>query len=258
MGSFLNVLIDRLPNEISILGRSRCDSCNTNLSWKDLFPFVSFIYLKAKCRYCSNKLSYFYPFMEFLIGVVYVVVWKFSYIVYSFPKVLFSYSDFILTGDDLVKVTLIVIISTFIVIIFADAKYHIIPDSMQFIFFIGSAVLILLQQFSWSQLGNHFLAGVVVMLPILFLYLITRGKGMGFGDVKLAYTMGFLLGIALGFSAIYTAFILGSIVGIIMIIGRKKKLKSTMAFGPCLIFGTIIMLFFGKFVVSYLSIYFTF
>ena len=75
IGSFLNVAIDRIPQGKSVIkGRSYCDSCRKTLSWKDLVPVLSFIYLKGKCRYCRHPLSFFYPFIEILTGILFVLI----------------------------------------------------------------------------------------------------------------------------------------------------------------------------------------
>jgi leader peptidase (prepilin peptidase)/N-methyltransferase len=92
---------------------------------------------------------------------------------------------------------------------------------------------------------NYLVPSLIVLFPILFLWLITKGKGMGFGDVKFSLIMGVLLGLKGGLVALYLAFITGGIVGLILVLLKKKKLKSKIAFGPFLAIGTIIMLFFA-------------
>ena len=129
IGSFLNVLIDRLPNEQSIMGRSHCDYCKKTLQGIDLFPIFSFLLLKGKCRYCHKKLSYFYPFVEILTGIAFILTWMY------FPVV-----GRTVVLQTLGKIAGLGIISSLIVIIFADLKYQIIPDSMQVSFLISTIV----------------------------------------------------------------------------------------------------------------------
>src|SRR3990167_9673658 len=74
VGSFLNVLIDRLPREESIKGRSHCDDCKKTLSWNDLIPILSYVGLRGKCRYCKTNLSWQYPFIELLTTVIFVYI----------------------------------------------------------------------------------------------------------------------------------------------------------------------------------------
>jgi leader peptidase (prepilin peptidase)/N-methyltransferase len=252
VGSFLNVLIDRLPKGRSISGRSYCDHCRHLLSWLDLIPIVSFFLLKGQCRYCGKKISWQYPLVELLTGVIFILIFNFQF------SMNWSLSHWHLIVNWILKIG---ILSCLVVIFFSDLKYQIIPDTIQVALFIFSLLLKLTEVFKdyssvkllalnpseASGLGLHcFIAGLVVMLPILFLYLATRARGMGFGDVKLSFTMGFLLGLKTGLLALYFGFVLGGIVGLILLLLRKKKLKSKIAFGPFLVLGIFIMLFWQK------------
>ena len=134
--------------------------------------------------------------------------------------------------------------SVFLTIFVADVKYHLIPDSLQFVFLVLALCYHLVQAASWLMLGSFIVSGILVMLPILILYLITRGRGMGFGDVKLAFVIGFLLGTIPGWIALYIGFIAGSVVGVALLITKKKKLKSQIAFGPFLIIGIVLSVFY--------------
>ncbi|MEK7078888.1 MAG: A24 family peptidase, partial [Patescibacteria group bacterium] len=138
------------------------------------------------------------------------------------------------------------IVSCLIVIFFIDLKNQIIPDEMQIALFISILFLRVMGSIGVVGVMWGMLEGLVAMLPILFLYLITRGRGMGFGDVKLAFNMGFLLGIKGGFVAIYLGFILGAFFGIVLLLMKKKKMKSKIAFGPFLVAGMVIVMFFEK------------
>jgi len=240
IGSFLNVLIDRLPNEESINGRSHCDSCKKTIAPYDLIPVLSYILLKGKCRYCHKKLSIQYPLIELLTGVIFTLIVYFS----PFARPLLEGQFFI---PHMVQLGIyLAAASCFVVIFFADVKYQIIPDEMQ----VGLLVLVLFQKIidtvTVMQLGSSLFAAMVTMAPILFLYLITRGRGMGFGDVKLSFIVGFLLGIKGGLSALYIAFVLGAVVGIYFLILKKKKMKSKIAFGPFIVLGTVMIILFQQ------------
>ncbi len=230
IGSFLNVLIDRLPKGQSIMGRSHCDHCKRNLQWYELIPIVSFIVQNGKSKCCRKKLSWQYPVVEMITGMSFLLIFNASRV----------------GGQLLISLG---IVSCLIVIFVADFKYKIIPDSIQVVLFIFSVMLNLFQH-PFNQIPklvkNDIASGIVVMLPILLLYLFTRGKGMGFGDVKLAFIMGFLLGIKGGAIALYIAFITGAVYGLVLILLKKKKLKSKIAFGPFLVIGTVMVLFWGE------------
>lgn len=268
VGSFLNVLIDRLPLEKSISGRSYCDHCQHKLSWYDLIPIVSFILLKGRCRYCGKKISFYYPLVEFLTGFSFVFITKFQ-IPNSPPntgppladkfQTIFNFqfsNSWSLFGYWLLMIGYLGIISCLIVIFFSDLKYQIIPDWIQLFFFIFALIYrITMSQITPARcnlacyiapLFPYFVGGFLISLPVLFLHLATFGRGMGFGDVKLAFNIGFLLGIKAGFLALYFGFVLGGVVGLILLLLKKKKLKSKIAFGPFLVVGIIIMLFWSK------------
>lgn len=244
VGSFLNVLIDRLPNEQKISGRSICDHCYRQLAWYDLIPIVSFIFLKGRCRYCRKKISIQYPFVEFLTGVSFVFIyWYFGPLINQNLELINNYH---LKLWQLIGYW--IIISSLIVVFFSDVKYHIIPDSIQLSFFIGS--LILLPFLSTGDLAHFFInrvySALIIAAPIFALHFFSSGKAMGFGDVKLSFTIGFLLGIKLGFMALYSAFISGGVISVILILLKKKHLKSKIAFGPFLAIGTMLALFLGN------------
>lgn len=236
IGSFLNVLIDRLPNEESIMGRSHCDYCKKQLPYFVNIPIFSWFLLQGKTKCCHKPLSIQYPLVELLTGIVFVGGWLYLNIMVI---------DFI----TIIKlISLLGLFSTIIVIVIADLKYHIIPDSMQLLYLVFSILYLVGNGF--KPFPTRIIDGLIIMSPILFLFLITMGRGMGFADVKLAFTIGFLLGKIEGFLALYIAFISGAIIGVIMILGRKRGMKSKIAFGPFLILGMLVMLFYGKTIVS--------
>jgi len=230
IGSFLNVLIDRLPQGRSIFGRSQCDFCKKELESKDLIPVISYLILKGRCRYCRKKLSIQYPLVEFLTGLLFVLSWLYLPI-----------------SDYAIKIVYLGIISSLLVIFIADWKYHIIPDQIQIIVLVLSTIIIYLTGlFTPFSFIIRLRDGLIVMLPILGLYLVTKGKGMGFGDVKLAFVIGFFLQIIAGLFAIYFAFVSGAIFGGFLIFLKRKKFKDSIAFGPFLALGFALMIFFGK------------
>jgi leader peptidase (prepilin peptidase)/N-methyltransferase len=242
VGSFLNVLIDRLPQEKSIDGRSICDYCQHQLAWYDLIPLVSFLLLGGRCRYCQKKLSFQYPLVELITGISFLLI-------YLYLGPFFAKEQFVINFHLRLwqMIGYWVVITSLIVVFFADFKYHIIPDSIQISFFIGALILL---PFAGNNLlsifFNRVVAAFLVTTPIYFIYFLSNGRAMGFGDVKLSFTIGFLLGIKLGFAALYLAFVTGGIVGSILLLIGKKGLKSKIAFGPFLVIGILIMLFFGE------------
>ncbi|MDP1722708.1 MAG: prepilin peptidase [Candidatus Gottesmanbacteria bacterium] len=221
VGSFLNVLIDRLPRgEDVITGRSVCDHCKKVLRWYELIPLLSFFLQRGRCRRCHEKLFWQYPVVELVTAVGFVYLQSQAL---EFPQ-------------SLALVGWLLFFCSLLVIFVADFKYQIIPDSMVIIGIVG--VLLQGQALWLSALG----AGGFFFL----LWLVTRGKGMGLGDVKFAFLMGLLLGFPNIIVASYLAFLTGAVVGVILILTGKTQLRAHIAFGPFLVLGTIIALGWGK------------
>jgi len=226
VGSFLNVLADRLPNGEDVISkRSHCDKCKRILAWYELIPVLSFVLQKGRCRKCKTKLSWQYPLSELLTGVVFFLVSYFS-----------------ITNHQLLIINLI-IASCLIVIFIADLKYMIIPDEMLIVLVVAALIKIFFVT-GLSYSVSCFLSAFFAFVFFLSIYLITKSKGMGFGDVKLAPVLGLVLGFPDTVIAFYTAFLTGAFIGVILLIGGKKGLKSRIAFGPFLIIGTVISILF--------------
>lgn len=239
VGSFLNVLIDRLPREESVIkGRSHCEKCKKELAWLDLIPLVSFLSLQGKCRYCRTRLSFYYPIIELTTGVLFVTT------LYLLGGIRIYDLRFMISLGYYLFIT-----SSLIVVFFTDLKYGIIPDKV-----IVPAILI---SFLYLILNTnylilpHLLSALGACLFFLILFLITKGKGMGFGDVKFAFLMGLVLGFPKIIVSLYIAFLTGAIIGCILIIWRKRKLKgASIPFGPFLVLGTFIAIFWGELVLQ--------
>jgi leader peptidase (prepilin peptidase) / N-methyltransferase len=225
IGSFLNVLIDRIPKDLSILGRSVCDHCKHKLGILGLIPLLSFIILRGHCRYCGKAISPRNFIVELLTGSLFVFT---SYSLGTFNAELL-YTLFI--------------ISVLIAIFFIDLKHQIIPDNITYPAILVSLLYLL---FNEQILINNFVSGASASLFFFSLFLITKGRGLGFGDIKLAFLLGLFLGSAKVVVAIYTAFLTGAAFGLILILWRKKGLKDKIAFGPFLVLGTLISYFFGE------------
>ena len=239
IGSFLNVLIDRLSNDESILGRSYCDNCKKQLKSIDLIPIFSYLFLKGKCRFCKKKINFRYPIVELLTGVLFVIGFIYLPTQGLIPKIL-----------DLA------LISALIVIFFADLKYQIIPDQALIFAGLVGVLILFLGQASFSLISFRLVEGMLVTLPIYLIYAISGGRAMGFGDVKLSFIVGLILGLQKGFIALYIAFVLGAIVSLFLIFFKKKKIKSKIAFGPFIVIGTFCVFFIDKlslFVIPFFS-----
>ena len=237
IGSFLNVVIFRLETGDKIINdRSKCLYCDHRLSWYDLVPVLSFLFLKGKCRYCGKKISFQYPVIEITTGLLFTLV------CYYFP--------FISSIPLLIKwLFLFYIFSVLIVVFSYDLKHFIIPDKIIF----PAVIITLIYNFIFVNLQffNTLAAALIGSLFLFLILLLTKGKGMGGGDVKLAFLMGLILGWPVLLFAMLISFILGSIYGIPLIITGKKKMNSMVPFGPFLVMGTFIALFWGNEIISW-------
>lgn len=225
IGSFLNVLIDRIPKgEDFMLGRSHCDFCKKILEPLDLIPLFSFLFLKGRCRYCHKKLSWQYPVIEFISGLILSFFFLTSV---NYQMMLFNY--FLFAG--------------LLVIFVSDLKYRIIPDQIVgFLVILQLAELLIIS----GNMTNHIFSGIGFFLFFLLLVIITKGKGMGLGDVKYSFFMGLLLGFPKIIVAFYASFLTGAVFSLILILKGKKTMKSTVAFGPFLVFGTVVTYHYGN------------
>ncbi len=226
----MHVVADRIVrDETFVKGKSYCEFCKHPLSFFDLLPIISFLYLRGKCRYCGKKLSWYYPISELVTAFVFAI----NTVVIG------------IASPILLLITLF-IVSCFLIILFADIKYGIIPDKIVYPLFVGILIFRLLTgvhtllPYVFSALG----AGIFFLL----LFLITKGRGMGFGDVKYAVVMGLFLGFPGIIYGLYIAFLTGAFVSFILILWKRKKIKSTIPFGPFLVFGTLSVFFFPQFI----------
>lgn len=244
-GSFFLVLADRLPRgEAVLIGRSHCEFCKHKLAWHDLIPVISYIFLIGKCRYCHKNFGVRYPLVELSTGLLFVITFFLlqNSIKYQVSSIMYIPLGFYLY-----------ITGTFIVIFLADMFYGIIPDVVLFPAIIVSILYLILN--TKYLILTSVLAGFGAFGFFLLLFLLTRGKGIGFGDVKLALLVGLLTGFPGIIISLYIAFISGAIIALILITLGKKKLRGdTISFGPFILLGTYITIFFGDLIWKFLAL----
>ena len=224
IGSFLNVIIYRLPESKSItFPPSYCPNCKTRLKVIDLIPVFSFLSTGGKCRYCNTKISIQYPIVELLTGFFFLA----AYLKFGLSVQLFIY---------------LLLISALISVTFIDYKYMIIPNKITYSLIVISLFSAII--FDYITIFQSLLGIVIPSLLLLIVAFIFKG-GMGMGDVKLAAAIGGFLGWAYTLAGIFLGSLLGSIIGLSLmglgIIGRKTRIP----FGPFICIGSVIMIFFG-------------
>lgn len=241
IGSFINVLIYRGLHGLSpYQGRSFCDHCKRQLRWFENIPLLSYLALGGKCRTCAKKISWTYPLVEFTTGLLFV--WWAS-LGFAFFKLTQSPLTYIQPGFWLVIGLILVII------FFTDLFHGIIPDWTV----VAMSLLVLTYKLYLAHSGvmqiadvwGSLLSGLVASAFFLVLYLGTKGRGIGFGDVKFAFPMGLLLGFPKSLVGFFASFLIGAIIGIGLLMYGKKKFGQTVPFGPFLILGIFVALVWG-------------
>lgn len=210
-GSFISAFTYRYPKGISILkGRSFCDRCKRKIGWKENIPLLSYLLLKGRCKSCKKKISLRYPLIETITAIGLAL--------------LANLPDFYFFGP------LFLILFTILII---DWERQMIPDELVF----GAIGITLLYFFliNYSFIFTNLLSGLTASLFLLGLYLITKGRGMGLGDVKLALLGGLVLGWPNFVFWLFLSFVAGALVGLILILFKKAKFRGPIAFGPFLI-----------------------
>ena len=245
VGSFLNCVIYRISKEESFLkGRSYCPKCRHKLNFFDLFPVLSFVFLSGRCRYCKELISRQYPLVELATGFL------FSFIYFEFGPVvnLFSFVS--------LEILFWCAIWSFFIIMFVfDWKHYIIPDEVVYPAIALSVTWVVYSFLAGMATGTQIFEAVLsafgASLFFFLMWFFSKGRAMGFGDVKLAFLMGLLLGWGRIILGLFLGFLFGAIIGLILIMLKKKGMKSEIPFGPFLILGTFLSLFFGQSIINW-------
>jgi len=226
-GSFLNVVIYRLKIKKSILKpRSFCPACNHTLVWYDLIPVLSFVFLGGKCRYCRKRISWQHPLVELSAGLLFILFYLKS-----------GSLDWRLLFN-------LLFVSILIVVFVYDLKHYLILDK---VIVLGAVLAVIASiclgkpEFPYALLGSAVVGGFFALLV-----LISRGKWMGGGDVKFGFLIGLIVGWPSVLVSLFLAFVLGGIIGVLLIVFRKKTLKSAVPFGTFLATATVTVMLYGE------------
>ncbi len=228
IGSFLNVCIYRIPrNENIVTTCSHCMHCGTQIKWYDLVPFFSFIILGGKCRKCKTRLSLQYPLVELFNALLYC-------------------SIFLVNGFNFVSIIYCLMTSALLVLSIIDFRTYEIPFGINV--FIGILGLIRMG-LDWTDWVNYVLGFCTVSLFLLLLYFLTKGRGIGGGDIKLMAAAGLVL----GWKLILLAFILGCLLGSVLHVIHMKVSKAdrVLAFGPYLAMGIFVSMLYGEIFINW-------
>ncbi len=266
-GSFVNAFVWRLHEqaalegkkgaaaqkkraELSISkGRSMCPDCHHTLAAKDLVPIFSWLWLGGKCRYCRKPISWQYPLVELLTGLLFVA----SYL--SWPLELY--------GVGLYQfVFWLFYVVIFMALAVYDLRWFLLPDRVVFPLVavaLVEVVSVAIWQQSWSALWQPLVGAAVIFGLFYLLFQISKGMWIGGGDVKLALALGLIAGTPLNaFLVIFFASLLGTLGSVPALLQGKKGLKVHIPFGPYLLAATFIVVLYGSAITNWYTDLFLF
>lgn len=228
VGSFLNVCIYRIPKKENIVKvRSHCMECGYQLKWYDLIPVFSYLFLRGKCRKCGTKISPQYPIIELLNGLIWVVI-------------------YLVKGANVESLLYCLLASALIALSVIDFRTFEIPVGFNIFIACLGIINLVLNYRNWL---NFVIGALCVSLFLYLLYIFSKGRAIGGGDIKLMAACGLLI----GWKLIIFAFCLGCIAGAVIHILRMKITKTdhVLAMGPYLSFGVLIAALWGDTIIRW-------
>lgn len=234
VGSFLNVVIYRLPNGQSLVHPgSHCPRCGQPVRWHDNIPVIGWLLLHGRCRDCKERISVRYPLVEAATGLAFLLAfWRLGL---QWPLLLVW-----------------VFIAVMICVAFIDYDHMIIPDKIVLpMAALGLAASIALNPQDWWK----YVAGGLGAAAFMFLLIMIWPGGMGPGDMKMALCMGTVLGVSV-MVALFLAFLVGALTGVFLLATHRKSRKDHIPFGPSLALGAVAAALIGDGVLSsYLALF---
>ena len=238
IGSFLNVVVYRtIYGESPLKGRSVCPHCKKQISWKHNIPLLSFLFLRGKCAHCKKRISWQYPVVEGLTALLFVwwyVMGKGFFLLVNTPLELVQPYFWLMVG-----------VLLLLVLVF-DLWYGVIPNAVNLLLLVlvlGYRVALVVMGIMRPQdFWMAVVAGIGLALFFYGLYLLTKRKGFGLGDVKLAPSLGLLLGLRGTIVATMLSFMSGAIVAVVLLVLGRKRFGQTIPFGPFLVLGAVMAL----------------
>lgn len=245
VGSFINALVYRWQNQKSIIkGRSQCPTCQHQINWFDLIPLFSYCLLRGHCRVCRKPISWHYPLIELLTGVVFVLpIVNLGALVQRFGVQGLVY------GVPIAPLAIYLFFSSILIAIFAyDLRYMLIPDRLT----LPAIIIVFIVQFGLSVTAGdvakiwYFVgAGMLGLIFFLLQFLISRGTWIGGGDLRLGMLIGLMVGWPDIILALFLAYIIGTVIILPLVLVGRAKLKTAVPFGVFLVSATIVVLIWG-------------
>ncbi len=255
IGSFLNCLTWRLHTGETMMNRSHCPKCKKQIAWYDNIPLFSYLFLLGKCRYCKKKISLQYPVVEFVVAILFSLAF---YVEFSnaFSSFIF-YEDLLVLDYNFIVFLLrdCFVVSVMTIVFIYDLRWYLILDRVM----IPSAVIVLglnfylgyLEGEPWGNLWNMLISAIIGGSFFLFQFVISQGKWIGGGDIRLGFLMGLILGWKGLLVALMLAYVSGAIIGVGLIVIGKKKMSSQIPFGVFLSTATVVSLFWAEAIINW-------
>lgn len=238
IGSFLNCLVFRLADNESLMGRSHCRACNNTIHWYDNLPVISWLLLRGKCRHCQDKISWQYPLLELAASLLFALV-----TVNHLGLDINSLNFYLLVLRDWLIVSILLFVLVY------DARFFMISVN---VLIFGALALILIFLFLGISWGAMILAFFIGLGFFALQYLITRGRGIGEGDIWLGAFMGLALADwKLLLVALFLSYVIGAAVGLGLMASGSKGMKDKLPLGVFLAIGGILTIFFGAQIISW-------
>lgn len=246
-GSFLNVVILRYNTGRGMAGRSACFSCGNTLRWHHLLPLASFLLQQGRCRYCKSKISWQYPLVELMTGLLFLAA--------AHTTGLFSDAFFVSPFSFHLFLLVILAVCLSIIIAVYDFRHMIIPDGIVYTFIaLGFVRMISIPGATGSRAlaTLDFATGLLIFLFFFCLWYFSGGRWIGLGDGKLALAIGWFLPYSQNVAAILFSFWIGALYGIGMLLLQKYaplplkhtlSMRSEVPFAPFMILGFLVVLF---------------
>lgn len=235
-GSFFNALVYRLAHHLPfIFERSVCPHCSSVLSWHDLIPLASFFILKGRCRFCAQKISWRYPFVEGATALAFSAPWFFGH------------------EHGLSFLILYYIAAFFLLLIFAcDVWFMIIPDFVSIPAIISILIVqLIIASFSVKIFGGFIFAGGIAAGFFLVQYVVSRGRWIGGGDIRLGFLIGCLVGWPSVIVALFSSYVIGTVTMLPFLVTKTVSSKSKIPFGIFLTAGALIAFLWGEEIIAW-------
>lgn len=231
IGSFLNVCIYRIPRGESIaFPPSHCTCCNTRLNFFDLFPVLSYLFLKGKCRYCGEKISPRYAIFELLTAVMFLAI-------------------YLTFGLTITTLKYLILVSFLIVIGMIDYDTTDVYSITTYSGIAVGVIFIFINYFMGLQVKPYIYGGILAGATIALIIIFTGG--MGWGDFEIALMCGLYLGFEKSIVLLFSSFIIGGVVGAFLILTKKKTKNDYIPFGPSIASAALFTLLFGERIISF-------